>query len=97
MVGDMSGAPAVLGLLGLVVLSVMAWCVLHVRREALRRRQVARVRAILEPRPTVAELRRRCGADGLPRYPSPTPTGVVGGPHPAAPVGPTANPVERAS
>lgn len=65
------GAIGILVLLGAVVLGVVLWVAHHVRREAIRRRQVERVRAALEPQPTVAELRERCGADVLPRYPTP--------------------------
>lgn len=82
-------AAVILALLGVVALSAVAWCAFHVRREVLRRRQVARVRAALEPRTTVAELRERCGADLLPRYP--TPTVAAGGPDPAVTVGPAAH------
>lgn len=79
----------VLAVLGAVAVGVVWWLGLHVRREVLRRRQVARVRAVLEPRTTVAELRERCGADLLPRYPTPPVT--AGDPHPAATGGPTGN------
>ncbi|WP_157621627.1 hypothetical protein [Saccharothrix sp. NRRL B-16348] len=79
----------VLAVVGAVAVGVVWWLALHVRREVLRRRQVARMRATLEARTTVAELRERCGADKLPRYP--TPTVAAGGPGPAVTVGPTAH------
>lgn len=80
-------------LLGVVALLAVGWCALHARREVLRRRQVARVRAALEPRTTVAELRERCGADELPRYP--TPAGAGGTPDTSAPAGPTPAAADR--
>lgn len=59
----------ILVLLGLVAAGLVGWLIYHVRREILRRRQVARVRAKIEQRPTVGELRKRCDADWMPRYP----------------------------
>ncbi|GLZ29380.1 hypothetical protein Lesp02_15700 [Lentzea sp. NBRC 105346] len=79
------GAFAILAVLGAVVVGIVCWLGYQVRREAIRRRQVTRVRAAVEPRPTVAELRERCGADTLPRYP--TPTVAAGDPDLAASVG----------
>jgi hypothetical protein len=74
---------AVLVVMGAVVVTVLAWLAFRVRREALRRRQVVNVRHRLDPRPTVAELRARCGAERLPRYPraSPPATRVSTGKH----------------
>lgn len=75
------GAIAIVMLLGAVALGVICWLGHHVRRETLRRRQVDRVRAALAGRTTVAELRARCGADSLARYP--TPRAAVTAPDPA--------------
>jgi hypothetical protein len=63
----------VLAVIGAVPLGVVGWLAHHVRRELLRRRRIARVRGVLalNNRVTVAELRRRCDADNLPRYPTP--------------------------
>ncbi|WNV83704.1 hypothetical protein [Umezawaea sp. Da 62-37] len=77
----------VLAVIGAVAFGVVVWLVHHVRREVLRRAQIARVRAALT-RPgqvSVAELRARCGADTLRRYP--TPIGTAGVPDPAVPTG----------
>jgi len=57
--------------IGMAVLGLLTWTGLRVRRGAIRRSQVARVRMALDGRVTVAELRARCGADELARYPSP--------------------------
>ena len=73
---------AILVLLGAVACGVVTWVAFHVRREMLRRRQVARVRAALASRISVAELRARCGADSLARFP--TPRAEVGDPDPVA-------------
>lgn len=62
----------VLVVLGVVVPGVVWWCAHHVRRERRRRRQVAGVRAAVQGRVSVADLRTRCGADALPRYPDPS-------------------------
>ncbi|MEO6085988.1 MAG: hypothetical protein ABIQ18_23045 [Umezawaea sp.] len=85
-----SGVLVILVLMATVVVVLVAWLVHHVRRELLRRRQVARVRAALAApgRVSVAELRARCGADTLRRYP--TPSGTAGVPDPAVPLGSTA-------
>lgn len=74
----------ILALLGIVAAGTVGWVAHHVRRELLRRRQVARVRAALAApgRISVAELRARCGADGLKRYP--TPGRAAGVPDPTA-------------
>lgn len=77
----------ILALLGTVAWGVVAWMVFHVHRETLRRRQVARVRAAVAGNLSVADLRERCGADEMPRYP--TPSRAVGDPDPAAPDGST--------
>ena len=61
---------AILTLLGAVALGTVMWVACHVRREVLRRRQVARIRAVLAERVSVAELRERCAADDLPRHPT---------------------------
>ena len=63
------GQMSVLAVMGAVVVTVLVWLVFRVRREALRRRQVVNVRHRLDHRPTVAELRARCGAERLARYP----------------------------
>lgn len=63
------GAFVILALLGFVAAGLVGWLIYHVWREVLRRRQVARVRARVEQGLTVAELRERCNADSLPRYP----------------------------
>lgn len=68
----MGGAIAIVTLLGAVAVGVLCWLVHHIRREVLRRRQVVRVRATLAGRVSVAELRERCDADSLPRYPTPS-------------------------
>lgn len=70
------GALVILALLGLVAAGLIGWLIYHVRREALRRRQVTRVRAQVERSLTVDELRRRCGADSLPCYPGPSRKGA---------------------
>jgi hypothetical protein len=66
------GVIAILVLLGAVAVGVVLWVAHHVRRESLRRRQVARVRAAVACHVSVAELRERCGADSLARYPTPS-------------------------
>lgn len=66
----------IVALLGLVALGVVVWLGIKVRRELLRRRRVARVRAQVEQNLTVDELRRRCAADSLPRYPGPSRKGA---------------------
>jgi hypothetical protein len=81
-------------LLGVVALGTIVWAGHHVRLEQQRQRQVARVRAALAGRVSVAELRQRCGADEMPSYP--TPSRAVADPDPAALDGPTAC-AERAS
>ncbi|GAB2966635.1 hypothetical protein [Saccharothrix stipae] len=63
----------VLVVVGSVAFGVVWWLALHVYREVLRRRRVARVRVVLEPRATVTGLWKRCGADELPCPPSSTP------------------------
>ncbi|NGY63413.1 hypothetical protein G7043_31270 [Lentzea sp. NEAU-D13] len=88
------GAIAIVMLLGAVAIGLICWLGHHVHRETLRRRQVARVRAALAGHTSVAELRERCGADEMPRYP--TPSGAAGDPDPAALDGSTMR-VERAS
>jgi hypothetical protein len=80
----------VLALLGAVALLAVSWCALHVRREVLRRRQAAHVRAALEPRATVAGPGERCGADEVPRCSSPTATGTAVDHAVTVPVGPHA-------
>lgn len=57
--------------IGMAVLGLLTWAGVRFRRGAIRRSQVARVRLTLDGRVTVAELRARCGADKLARYPSP--------------------------
>jgi hypothetical protein len=64
------GTLAILIMFGAVVIGLIGWLAHHVRREMLRRRQVARIRAAVDGRVSVAELRARCGADSLPRYPA---------------------------
>lgn len=59
----------VLAVVGSVAAFTVLWCAHHVRKEHQRRQQVASVRAELVHRPTVAELRERCQADAMPRYP----------------------------
>lgn len=75
-------------MLGGVAVGLVCWLGHHVRRETLRRRQTARVRAVLAGHISVAELRQRCDADNAPRYP--TPSGVASDPDLAALDGPTA-------
>ena len=65
----MSSATFVLALIGAVALVTVCWCGYHVQRELVRRRRVAVVRTQLVHRPTVAELREKCSADAMPRYP----------------------------
>ncbi|WP_090071107.1 hypothetical protein [Lentzea flaviverrucosa] len=72
----------ILALLGAVAVATCVWCGHHVRRETLRRRQVDRVRAALAGKTSVAELRERCGADSLARFPAPR--AAVTAPDPAA-------------
>jgi hypothetical protein len=64
----------VLAVMGAVALGVVGWLVHHARCEFLRRRQVLRVRTAIAAngRVSVAELRRRCEADSLARYPTTT-------------------------
>lgn len=64
---------SVLAVMGAVVVTLLVWLAFRVRREALRRRQVVNVRHRLDHRLTVAELRARCGAERLPRYPRVSP------------------------
>ena len=64
------GTLAILIMFGAVVVGLIWWLAHHVRRETLRRRQVARIRAAVDDRVSVAELRARCGADSLLRYPA---------------------------
>ena len=66
------GALVIFALLGLIAAGLVGWLIYHVRLEVLRRRQVTRVRAQVERSLTVDELRRRCDADSLPRYPGPS-------------------------
>lgn len=66
----------VIAILGTVAFGVIGWCGHHVRREHIRRRQVKRVRAAVEGRVSVAELRDRYAADTMPYYPAPS--SVVG-------------------
>lgn len=66
----------VIGVIGAVALGVVGWLAHHVRRELQRRRQVARVRAAVAGHVSVAELRKRCGADSLARYPTPSTANV---------------------
>lgn len=65
----MNESTLIVVMIGLVALGVVVWLGVKVRRELLRRRQVTRVRAQAERNLTVDELRRRCDADSLPRYP----------------------------
>jgi hypothetical protein len=64
----------VLMFVGAVALLCVLWCAHHVRREYQRRRRVDAVRMALAGRVSVAELRERCDADRLPRYPTPATT-----------------------
>lgn len=57
-------------LMGLVAFGSVAWPTSEAIREHHRRRGIAVVRAQLDPRLTVAELRERCQADFPPCYPS---------------------------
>jgi hypothetical protein len=88
------GQIAIVTLLGAVAVGLVCWLAYHVRREVMRRRRVARVRAAVAGNLSVAELRARCGADEMPRYP--TPSRAAGDPDLAAPGGSTAH-VRRAS
>ncbi|MFD5831018.1 hypothetical protein [Lentzea sp. NPDC060358] len=76
------GTVIIMCLLGVVALLTIVWVGHHVRVEQQRRCQVARVRAALAGRVSVAELRRRCGADEMPSFP--TPSRAVADPDPAA-------------
>lgn len=60
------GTWVIVSLSGLVAVGVVGWTAYHVRRELLGRRHV---RAALRTTVTVAELRARCNADSMPRYP----------------------------
>ena len=84
----------ILALLAAVAVGTVLWVAHHVRRETLRRRQVACVRTAVAGRMSVAELRERCGADEMPSYP--TPSRACGDPDPAALDGSTTC-MERAS
>ncbi|MBM7861798.1 hypothetical protein [Lentzea nigeriaca] len=83
------GEIAIVMMLGAVVVGLVCWLAFHVHREMRRRRQVERVRAALAGKTSVAEPRARCGADPLPRFPSPRT--AVGAPDPAAERGSTAH------
>lgn len=72
----MNESTLIVVMIGLVALGVVVWLGVKVRREQLRRRQVSRVRAQVERNLTVDELRRRCGADSMPRYPVPSQKGA---------------------
>jgi hypothetical protein len=64
------GMAVIIVLLVLVAFGIVAWLTNEAVREHRRRRQITGIRAQFDQRPTVAELRARCHADTLPRYPT---------------------------
>lgn len=59
----------ILILLGAVALGTATWLAVQVRRDLLRQRQATPAHRALDNHLSVAELRARCDADALPRYP----------------------------